>query len=145
MTLELELRGITKRFPGVVANDRIDLDVRKGEIHALMGENGAGKSTLMSILYGLLHPDEGEIWVRGERQHFSSPNDAIAAPPARIMNCLRSIVVSSRFRGARGRPAALAWLTDPEITPSEVRGRSARVDEDQHIVAPEAPLAQMCD
>jgi simple sugar transport system ATP-binding protein len=79
MTLELELRGITKRFPGVLANDHIDLDVRKGEIHALMGENGAGKSTLMSILYGLLHPDEGEIWVRGARQHFSSPNDAIAA------------------------------------------------------------------
>ncbi|WP_324651811.1 ABC transporter ATP-binding protein [Georgenia sp. H159] len=76
---ELELRGITKRFPGVLANDRIDLTVAKGEIHALMGENGAGKSTLMSILYGLHRPDEGEIWLRGERREFGSPIDAIDA------------------------------------------------------------------
>ncbi|HEX5996992.1 MAG TPA: ABC transporter ATP-binding protein [Jiangellales bacterium] len=77
MAPELELRGITKRFPGVLANDHIDLEVEKGEIHALMGENGAGKSTLMSILYGLQQPDEGEIWIRGQRRHFASPNDAI--------------------------------------------------------------------
>lgn len=74
---ELELRGITKRFPGVLANDNIDLTVEKGEIHALIGENGAGKSTLMSILYGLYQPDEGEIWVRGEKRSFASPIDAI--------------------------------------------------------------------
>ena len=77
--LVLELKGITKGFPGVLANDHIDLDLRAGEIHALLGENGAGKSTLMNILYGLYQPDEGEIWVRGQRLEVYSPSDAIAA------------------------------------------------------------------
>jgi ABC-type uncharacterized transport system ATPase subunit len=73
----LELKAITKRFPGVLANDHIDLTLREGEIHALLGENGAGKTTLMNVLYGLYEPDEGEIWVRGERVDIDSPNDAI--------------------------------------------------------------------
>jgi simple sugar transport system ATP-binding protein len=74
----LELRGITKRFPGVLANDHIDLTLREGEIHALLGENGAGKTTLMNILYGLYAPDEGEIFVRGDRLQVDEPGDAIA-------------------------------------------------------------------
>ncbi|NMC79397.1 MAG: ABC transporter ATP-binding protein, partial [Chloroflexi bacterium] len=73
----LELRGITKRFPGVLANDHIDLMLEKGEIHALLGENGAGKTTLMNILYGLYQPDEGEILVNGQVEQFLSPKDAI--------------------------------------------------------------------
>ena len=74
----LEMRGITKRYPGVVANDHIDLDVRRGEIHALLGENGAGKTTLMNVLYGLARPDEGEILLDGEVVHIAGPSDAIA-------------------------------------------------------------------
>ncbi|MFE4170940.1 ABC transporter ATP-binding protein [Streptomyces sp. NPDC056909] len=74
----VELRGITKRFPGVVANSDIDITVRRGTVHALCGENGAGKSTLMKILYGMQKPDEGTITVDGDQVAFGSPADAIA-------------------------------------------------------------------
>ena len=73
----LQLRGITKRFPGVLANDSIDLELNEGEILALLGENGAGKTTLMNVLYGLYTPDEGEILVRGEKVNIQGPHDAI--------------------------------------------------------------------
>lgn len=73
----IEMRNITKAWPGVVANDHVNLAVRKGEIHALVGENGAGKTTLMNILYGLIHPDSGEIFVNGQPVHISGPRDAI--------------------------------------------------------------------
>lgn len=73
----LEVRGITKKFPGVLANDAIDFEIKAGEIHAVLGENGAGKTTLMNILFGLLQPDEGEIYIAGKRVRFRSPLDAI--------------------------------------------------------------------
>jgi ABC-type uncharacterized transport system ATPase subunit len=75
----LELRGITKRFPGVLANDNVNFDLRSGEVHALLGENGAGKSTLMNILYGLYKADSGEIRLRGKPVTFTSAKDAIEA------------------------------------------------------------------
>lgn len=73
----IEMRAITKEFPGVLANDHVSFSVRAGEIHALLGENGAGKSTLMSILTGLYRPDHGEIFLRGKKVEFSSPKDAV--------------------------------------------------------------------
>src|SRR6188768_2220053 len=75
----LQMRGITKTFPGVVANDSVDFDVRRGEVHALLGENGAGKSTLMKILFGLQHADSGDVLLDGEPLRLRSPADAIAA------------------------------------------------------------------
>ena len=77
MDTVLEMKDITKVFPGVIANDHISFDVRPGEVHALLGENGAGKSTLMNILSGLYHPDEGEIFVKGQKVRFESPKEAI--------------------------------------------------------------------
>ena len=75
----IELKGITKIYPGVIANDHISLDIEQGEIHSLAGENGAGKSTLMGILYGLNQPDEGSIYLRGKEVRFHSPKDSIAS------------------------------------------------------------------
>ncbi len=77
--LVLEMRGIRKEFPGIVANDNVDLDIRSGEVHALLGENGAGKSTLMNILYGLYRPDAGEVLLNGKPVAFASARDAINA------------------------------------------------------------------
>lgn len=79
MPLALKAIGITKRFPGVLANDHVDFELERGEIHALLGENGAGKTTLMNILYGLYQPDEGEIHLKGQRVVIRTPHDAIDA------------------------------------------------------------------
>lgn len=76
MEYVIEMLNIRKAFPGIVANDNINLQVKKGEIHALLGENGAGKSTLMNVLFGLYQPERGEIRVRGEKVHINSPNKA---------------------------------------------------------------------
>jgi general nucleoside transport system ATP-binding protein len=79
MPTAVELRGITKRFPGVVANDDVHFEASEGEVHALLGENGAGKSTLSNILTGLYRPDEGEILLGGKPVTFHSPRDALDA------------------------------------------------------------------
>jgi len=75
----LELEGVSKFFPGVIANDRIDFTLKQGEIHTLLGENGAGKSTLMNLIAGLYPPDEGVLRVHGQRVHFRNPAQAIRA------------------------------------------------------------------
>ncbi len=77
-TLAVELKGIVKKFPGVVANDGVDFNLRIGEVHALLGENGAGKTTLMNVLYGLYQPDAGEIWVKGKKVEIDSPATALS-------------------------------------------------------------------
>ena len=94
----LEMRGITKRYPGVVANDHIDLDVRPGEIHALLGENGAGKTTLMNVLYGLATPDEGEILLDGEPVRIAGPSDAIARGISMVHQHFMLVPVLTRRR-----------------------------------------------
>ena len=78
MSLRLELRGITKQYPGVRANDGVSLKVQPGEIHAVLGENGAGKSTLMKIIFGSVKPDAGEVFFNGQPVHVKSPQEARA-------------------------------------------------------------------
>ena len=80
----IEMLHITKRFPGIIANDDITLQLRHGEIHALLGENGAGKSTLMSVLFGLYQPEKGEIRKDGETVSIRNPNDATALVKAMV-------------------------------------------------------------
>src|SRR5881396_2269590 len=91
MHAAVALRGITKRFPGVVANDQVDFEAAEGEVHALLGENGAGKTTLSNILTGLYRPDEGEISLFGRAVEFSSPRDAIDAGIAMVHQHFRLV------------------------------------------------------
>ena len=109
----LEMRGISKRFPGVLANDHVDFDVKSGEVHALLGENGAGKSTLMKILYGMYHPDEGEILLNGKPVMIASPNDSINLGIGMIHQhfmLVQTLTVAENV--ALGLPSARGPLTD---------------------------------
>jgi simple sugar transport system ATP-binding protein len=109
----LEMRNISKRFPGVLANDHVDFDVKSGEVHALLGENGAGKSTLMKILYGMYHPDEGEILLNGKPVTIASPNDAINLGIGMIHQhfmLVQTLTVAENV--ALGLPSSRGLLTD---------------------------------
>lgn len=109
----LEMRGIVKRFPGVLANDHVNFDVYGGEVHALLGENGAGKSTLMKQLYGLYHPDEGQILFDDEPKVIDSPSDAIALGIGMIHQhfmLIESLTVAENV--ALGLPSSRGFLTD---------------------------------
>src|SRR5512134_2409979 len=109
----LEIRGVSKRFPGVLANDRVDFDVKSGEVHALLGENGAGKSTLMKILYGMYHPDEGEILLNGKPVMIASPTDSINSGIGMIHQhfmLVQTLTVAENV--ALGLPSSRGPLTD---------------------------------
>jgi len=109
----LEMRGITKRFPGVIANDRVDFEVNTGEVHALLGENGAGKSTLMKVLYGMYQPDEGKILLNGQPVNISSPTDAINLGIGMIHQhfmLIETLTVAENV--ALGLPSSRGPLTD---------------------------------
>jgi ABC-type uncharacterized transport system ATPase subunit len=146
----LELRGITKRFPGIVANDSIDFDLHRGEVHALLGENGAGKSTLVNVLYGLYHPDEGEIRIKGEPVRIGSPKDAIDHGIGMVhqhfmlipvMTVAENIVLATEptrggllldYRAARRRVAELSRTFNFAIDP-DARIDSISVGQEQRV------------
>jgi len=133
----VELRGVTKRFPGVVANSDINLVVRRGEVHAIVGENGAGKSTLMKTLYGMHRADEGTISVNGTEMHFKSPAEAIAAGIGMVhqhfmladnLTVLENIVLGSEpraglvldYAGARRKLAEISTSYGLDLEPDEL-------------------------
>ncbi|WP_437481924.1 ABC transporter ATP-binding protein [Sorangium sp. So ce1014] len=138
MKAVLEARGITKRFSGVLANDRVDLDLGEGEIHALLGENGAGKSTLMNILYGLVRPDEGELRRSGRPVSLRSPSDAIALGIGMVHQHFMLIPVFTVAENiVLGAEPVRRGLLDRGSASAEVRGLSARygldVDPDARV------------
>jgi ABC-type uncharacterized transport system ATPase subunit len=134
----LEMRGITKRFPGVVANDRVDFDVKPGEVHTLLGENGAGKSTLMRVLYGLYQADEGEIFLDGERVAITSPAVAIARGIGMIHQHFMLVATLTVAQNvALGLPSSRGPLTDLDRVSARIRelsnAYSLRVDPEAYI------------
>jgi general nucleoside transport system ATP-binding protein len=139
-TPAIETRGITKHFPGVLANDAIDFEAAAGEVHALLGENGAGKSTLSNILTGLYQPDDGEIFLSGERVAFASPRDAIDAGVCMVHQHFRLVerftVAENLVLGDR-RGAGRTFLIDPTAVESQVRELGERyslpVDPRAHV------------
>ena len=117
----MEMRNIVKRFPGVLANDHVNFDVKAGEVHALLGENGAGKSTLMKQLYGLYRPDEGQILFDGEEKNIQSPSDAIALGVGMIHQhfmLVDTLTVAQNV--ALGLPSTRGFLTDLNVVTERI-------------------------
>jgi simple sugar transport system ATP-binding protein len=142
--VRLELRGITKRFPGVLANDSVNLDVSSGEILALLGENGAGKTTLMNVLYGLYSADEGEILIDGVPQQFEGPGDAIAAGIGMVHQHFMLVpvftVAENVILGVE--PANQAGVLNMEAARQDVRQISSRygLDVDPDAIIEDIPV-----
>ena len=134
----LEMHGISKRFPGVLANDHVDFDVKSGEVHALLGENGAGKSTLMKILYGMYRPDEGEILLNGKPVTITSPTDAINLGIGMIHQhfmLVQTLTVAENV--ALGLPSSRGPLTDLDRVSKRIielaKLYSLKIDPDAYI------------
>src|SRR3954471_7154560 len=117
------MRGITKRFPGVVANERVDFEAAAGEVHALLGENGAGKSTLSNILTGLYRPDEGDMFVDGRKVRFHAPRDALEAGVSMVHQHFRLVepftVAENVLLGDERGPGA-SFTLHPRLVEQEV-------------------------
>jgi ABC-type uncharacterized transport system ATPase subunit len=123
------MHGITKRFPGVLANDRVDFEAAAGEVHALLGENGAGKSTLSNILTGLYRPDEGSISLYGEQARFDSPSDAIDAGIGMVHQHFRLVppfTVAENIILGEHRPEARSFVVNPRRIERDVAGLGER-------------------
>src|SRR3990170_625228 len=135
----LELEGITKRFPGVLANDNISFSLEEGEIHGLLGENGAGKTTLMNILYGLYHPDEGKIRIRGQSVRITSSGDAIRAGIGMVHQHFMLIPVFTVTENVMlgDEPTRVAGILDRESTAKRIREISSayglEIDPSAHV------------
>ncbi len=134
----MEMLGIVKRFPGVLANDHVDFDVKAGEVHALLGENGAGKSTLMKQLYGLYRPDEGQILFDGQEKIIHSPSDAIALGVGMIHQhfmLVDTLTVAQNV--ALGLPSSRGFLTDLDVVSERIASLAKlyglEVDPDAYI------------
>jgi simple sugar transport system ATP-binding protein len=134
----LEMRGISKRFPGVLANDHVDFDVKSGEVHALLGENGAGKSTLMKILYGMYHPDSGDILLNSKPVAIASPTDAIKLGIGMIHQhfmLVQTLTVAENV--ALGLPSSRGPLTDLDRVSKRIlelaKIYSLKIDPDAYI------------
>jgi len=138
----VEMRGIVKRFPGVVANNGIEFSVQKGEIHALLGENGAGKSTLMNILFGLYHPDEGQILVNGQPIRFENARHAVLAGLAMVhqhfMLIPRFTVTENVILGSEG--AGVVLDRDAAGKRVEDLGRQYGLDVDPNAIVGTLPV-----
>jgi general nucleoside transport system ATP-binding protein len=137
----LHMRGIVKRFPGVLAVDQVDFDVRAGEIHALLGENGAGKSTLMKMLYGLYQPNEGSISINDTPVQMRSPNDAISSGIGMVHQhfmLVPSLTVAENV--ALGLKSSRGWVLDTDKVATRLRELSERYN---LKVEPHVPVWQL--
>jgi simple sugar transport system ATP-binding protein len=138
----LRMRGITKRFPGVVANDDVDFAVRRGEIHGLLGENGAGKSTLMKVLYGLYRPEAGRITIDGDSVTFDSPQDAIDAGIGMVHQHFVLIPrLSVAENVALGKREPASWAHPDDKDPGGVNAFVLRSQAISFSVGADVPIA----